>query len=193
MFFANWTSKPQVCLSDPSFNHASRLPTANEKQAASAERKSRFVARASERIHCSWWESRYNVHCLCFSEPLAETRVGTAVWLASKSNPDRRVQRVYGRSDDRTRRESISCTWKSMCSTNRHPWFWWHNCGAHNCRHNQIARSSHFLNLRQSSSALAQTKINTQHTPSTDTCEPGITTVCQKGPKQNHHALNMIS
>lgn len=69
MFFANWTSKPQVCLSDPSFNHASGLPTENEKQAASAERKSRFAAPACKCIHCSWWESRYNVQGLpltCF-------------------------------------------------------------------------------------------------------------------------------
>lgn len=157
MFFANWTSKPQVCLSDPSFNHASELPTANEKQAASAERKSRFAAPACECIHCSWWESRYNVYRQRVLEPLAETGVGTVVWLTSKTNPYRRVQRVYSRSDNRTRRENISCTWKSTCSTNRHTWCWWHNCGEHNCRHNQIALNSHFLNPRQSSSAVAQT------------------------------------
>lgn len=73
MFFANRTSKPQVCLRNPSFNHASGFPTANEKQAVSAGRKSRFVAPACKCIHCSWWESCYNVHHRCISGPLAET------------------------------------------------------------------------------------------------------------------------
>lgn len=82
MFFASWTSKPQVCLSDPSFNHASGLPTTNEKQAVSAERKSRFVAPACKCIHCSWWESCYNVYRI--SEPLAEIQTGTVVlWCDS--------------------------------------------------------------------------------------------------------------
>lgn len=73
-------------------------------------------------------------------------------------------------------REFFLALEKSTCSTNRHTWCWWHNCGAHNRRHNQIAQSSHFLNSRQSSSAVAQTQINTELTPSTDTCEPGIKT-----------------
>lgn len=53
-----------------------------------------FAAPACECIHCSWWESHYSVHRRHVSVPLAETRVGTVVWLASKTNPHRRVQKV---------------------------------------------------------------------------------------------------
>jgi len=53
-FFASWTSKPQVCRSPPSSNHASGPPTTNENQPASTQRKSIFAAPACECIHCSW-------------------------------------------------------------------------------------------------------------------------------------------
>ncbi len=177
MFFANWTSKPQVCLSDPSFNHASGLPTANEKQAASAGRKSGFCG-SCMRVYTLFMMgiTLQRTPSTCFWAISWDPSRYCGVWLTSKTNPSRRVQRVYRRSDNRARRESISCTWKSTCSTNRHTWCRWHNCGEHNCRHNQIALSSHFLNSTRSSSAVAQTEINTQLTLSTDTREPGIKT-----------------
>lgn len=139
MFCVKWRSKSQVFLRDPTFNPALGLPTANEKQAACAEQRSRPPANASVLMAgVALWRTPL----VCFGAPWAVNPGGALARLTSKTNPSRWVHRVHRRSDDGGKRENIPCTWKSMCSTNRHTWCWWHNCGEHNCRHNQVHISS---------------------------------------------------
>lgn len=197
MFFANWTSKPQVCLRDPAFNHASGLPTANEKQAASAERKSRSAAPACECIHCSWWESRYNVYRRRrVPEPLAETRVGTVVWLTSKTNPYRRVQRVLQEIRQRGERIFLALRKKARAA----------QTGTRDVGDTVVVSTtvgtikSHRVHIsstqRRSSSAVAQTASNAQ---SSHCVQTHVNQASRRGldlskdTKQYYHALYRIS
>lgn len=119
----NCTSKPQVCLRDPSLTTLqgfqqqmkNRLPTQNGRADLRLLHASVYIVRDGSRIstQCvvsayfraiSWDRSR------CCGETHIQSK---SLQESSKSL----------RADHTTERgENISCTWKSTCSTNRHTW-----------------------------------------------------------------------
>lgn len=128
--FQNWTSKPQVFLSDPSFQP--RFGASSSKWKPDCEGQS---GRAD------LWILHASVHVTLRRALLtsAEIRVGT---LRRDSCPKQILNGEFRESaadqDNRMRRENISCTSKknkksTCCTTQAHVMFGDTNCGTRPC------------------------------------------------------------
>lgn len=195
MFFANWTSKPQVCLRDPAFNHAWGLPTANEKQAASAERKSRSAAPACECIHCSWWESRIPASACSGAISWDPSRYCGVTHIQNKSLQKCSESFTGDQTTGRGERIFLAL-WKKARAA---------QTGTRDVGDTIVVSTtvgtikSHRVHIsstqRRSSSAVAQTEINAQssHWVQTHVNQASRRGLLSKGTKQYYHALYRIS
>lgn len=121
-------------------NSKPRCRASNSKWKTGCERRTEEQIFSSSCGVYTWWESHYNVYRRCVSETLAETpsRYCGVTRIQNKS-----LKESSESSQMIGRRERIFLALeKSMCSTDRHTWCRWHNCGEHNCRHNQVHISS---------------------------------------------------
>lgn len=193
--FQNWTSKPQVFLSDPSFQP--RFGASSSKWKPDCEGQS---GRAD------LWILHASVHVTLRRALLtsAEIRVGT-LWRDScpKQILNGEFRESAADQDNRMRRENISCTSKKnekkhvLHNTGTRDVWWhklWYAAMLLHCRHSQIAQSSHFLNSRQSSSVVAQRLTHSSHSVQTHVNSPRDRKfVYRKGTKQDYHALLVMS
>lgn len=176
--FQNWTSKPQVFLSDPSFQP--RFGASSSKWKPDCEGQS---GRAD------LWILHASVHVTlgCALLTSAEIRVGT---LRRDSCPKQILNgefRVCCRSGQQDEEREYFLHFKEkqkkhvLHNTGTRDVRWhklWYAAMLLHCRHSQIAQSSHFLNSRQSSSAVAQRLTHSSHGVQTHVNQASRQEVC---------------